>query len=202
MKINFFSTHEETAKLFPHEQAKISNVHTQSADCTCCSAADQDRYYCVNGIDGVLSQPTIKQDCKEVKSECSGKRQVWGPTSCRCQQLSGQHTGQLSWWLGFKTPVIIDQMMQNCFPMSRQKLATSTHSQLIVHAVLQQTRWVFLCQWYRWRTINIHHSINRIYIGKVYCKSCGKLCKTNSELKTHMKRFMKSTTVNIADMFP
>ena len=31
-------------------------------------------------------------------------------------------------------------MMQNCFPMSRQKLSTSTHNQLIVHAVLQQIK--------------------------------------------------------------
>ena len=36
--------------------------------------------------------------------------------------------------------MIVGQMMQNCFPLSRQKLATSTHSQLIVHAVLQQTK--------------------------------------------------------------
>ena len=36
--------------------------------------------------------------------------------------------------------MIVDQMMQNCFPMSRQKLATSTHNQLIVHAVLQQIK--------------------------------------------------------------
>ena len=36
--------------------------------------------------------------------------------------------------------MIVDQMMQNCFPMSRQKLATSTLNQLIVHAVLQQTK--------------------------------------------------------------
>ena len=36
--------------------------------------------------------------------------------------------------------MIVDQMMQNCFPMSRQKLATSKLNQLIVHAVLQQTK--------------------------------------------------------------
>ena len=36
--------------------------------------------------------------------------------------------------------MLVGQMMQNCFPLSRQKLATSTHSQLIVHAALQQTK--------------------------------------------------------------